>query len=148
MFFCCERLWIVRGLLFGARLPFKGLLRAGLHADRQQPLPYAVDAAVAFFDPSVGIKTDRVKGARLRAFPQPMQASLFARTSPRSLVKQPTGQTSMQRAFAQCIQPCIFLENVQRSPVFFSISVTLRQAQTLPRPRGRSFSSMHATAQA
>lgn len=54
----------------------------------------------------------------------------------------------MQRAFAQCIQPCIFLENVQRSPVFFSVSVTLRQAQTLPRPRGKSFSSMHATAQA
>ena len=31
-------------------------------------MPHAVDAAVAFFDPSVGIKTDRVKGARLRAF--------------------------------------------------------------------------------
>ena len=68
MFFCCERLRIVRGLLFGARLPFKGLLRAGLHADRQQPLPYAVDAAVAFLNDVVSVEKDGAERAGCGAF--------------------------------------------------------------------------------
>ena len=100
MFFCCERLWIVCGLLFGARLPFKGLLRAGLHADRQQPLPHAVDAAVAFLNDVVSVEKDGAERAGCGAFAAADAGGVVMNDDARFRML-PVGQTVAQRVVTQ-----------------------------------------------